>query len=77
MIFDGQGQSDHEFTKQVADSPRKFATNNLWLVDKIREKLDKNFFIIEKLQNGLRQSNIVFREKVNSELTQVKQGLEE
>jgi hypothetical protein len=35
------------------------------------------FFIIEQLQNDLRQTEVIFREKVNSELTQVKQGFEQ
>jgi hypothetical protein len=41
MIFDGQGQSDPEFSKQVADSMGDFATTNLWSVDNLREKIDQ------------------------------------
>jgi hypothetical protein len=37
MVYDGHGQSDPEFTKQVADYLGKCATTNLWLVDKLRE----------------------------------------
>jgi len=40
MIYDGQGQSDLKFTRQVADSLGAFATANLWSVDKLREWLE-------------------------------------
>jgi hypothetical protein len=45
MIFDGQGQSDPEFGKHVADSLGAFATSNLWSVDNLRENIDqKKYF---------------------------------
>jgi hypothetical protein len=56
MVYDGQGQSDPEFAKQVADSLGAFATTNLWSVDKLREKLDQKNLLIEQLQNDLRQT---------------------
>jgi hypothetical protein len=39
--------------------------------------LTKKYFIIEQLQNDLRQTEVIFREKVNSELTQVRQGFDQ
>ena len=56
MIFDGQGQSDLEFTKQVVYSLGAFATDNLWSIDKLKEKLGQKNLLIEKLQNDLRHT---------------------
>jgi hypothetical protein len=55
MVYDGQGQSDAKFTKQLADSLGAFATTNLWSIDKLRKPLDQKNLITEKLQNDLRQ----------------------
>jgi hypothetical protein len=76
MIFDGQGQSDLEFSKHVANSLGAFATTNLWLVDQLKEQFDQNFFIVEQFRNELQQTEVISREKVNSELTRVKQSFE-
>jgi hypothetical protein len=43
-IYDGQGQSDPEFTKYVADSLGAFTTSNLWSIDKLKEQLDHFFY---------------------------------
>jgi peptidoglycan hydrolase CwlO-like protein len=71
MIFDGQGQSDPEFAKQVADSLGAFATTNLWSVDNLREKIDQKNLLIEQLQNDLKQTEAIIKERVSSELAQV------
>jgi hypothetical protein len=47
MIFDGQGQSDPEFGKQVENSLVSFAKTNLWLVDNLRDKIDQKNILIE------------------------------
>jgi len=47
MIFDGQGQSDPEFAKHVADSLGAFATTNLCSIDNLREKIDHKNLLIE------------------------------
>jgi hypothetical protein len=62
MIFDGQGQSDPEFAKQVADSLGAFATTNLWSVDNLREKIDQKNILIEQLQNDLKQTEVIIKE---------------
>jgi hypothetical protein len=54
MIYDGQGQSDTEFTKEVEDSLGAFATANLWSVDNLRKKLDQKNILIEKLHNDMK-----------------------
>ena len=47
MIYDGQGQSDPKFAKQVANSLGDFATKNLWSIDNLRDKFDqKNILIV-------------------------------
>jgi hypothetical protein len=54
MIFDGHGQSDPEFAKQVVDSLGAFTTKNLWSVDNLREK-------IEQLQHDLKQTKAIVK----------------
>lgn len=72
LIYDGQGQSDPKFARQLADSLGAFATANLWSIDKLREQLDQKNLLIEQLQNYLKQTEVIFMEKVNSELAQVR-----
>jgi hypothetical protein len=77
MVYDGHGQSDPEFAKQVADSLGEFATTNLWSVDQLRKKLDQKNILIEQLHNDMKQIEFIAREKINSEINQVKQGFEQ
>jgi hypothetical protein len=44
MIYDGQGQSDPEFAKEVADSLGAFATANQWSVDNLTKQWNKRIF---------------------------------
>jgi hypothetical protein len=77
LIYDGQEQSDPEFARHVEDSLGDFETTNLWSVDKLREKHEQKNISIEKLQNDLRQTKVIFREKVNVELAQLKQSYDQ
>jgi hypothetical protein len=77
MVYDGQGQSDPEFAKQVADSLGAFATTNLWSVDQLRKQLDQKNILIEQLHNDMKHIEVIAREKINSEINQVKQGFEQ
>jgi hypothetical protein len=58
MIYDGQGQSDPEFTKEVADSLGAFATANQWSVDNIKNNLDQKNLLIEQLHNDMQQMEV-------------------
>jgi hypothetical protein len=77
MIYDGQGQSDPEFTKEVADSLGSFATANLWLVDNLRKKLDQKNLIIEQLHNDMQQMEVPSREKINFDMNRFGKGFEQ
>ena len=77
MVYDGYGQSEPEFEKQVEDSLGEFETTNLWLVDKLRVKLGHNNHLIMQLQNDLRQTEVIFKEKINSQLTQVRENFDQ
>jgi hypothetical protein len=77
MIYDGQGQSDPEFAKEVADSLGAFATANLWSVDNLRKQLDQKNLLIEQLHNDMKQIEVTARERINSDIIQVRQGFEQ
>jgi hypothetical protein len=77
MIYDGQGQSDPEFTKEVADSLGAFATANLWSVDNLRKQLDQKNILIEKLHNDMQQMEVTSRERINFDMNQIRQGFEQ
>jgi len=71
IIFDGQGQIDLEFAKHVANSLGAFATTNLWFVENLRENIHQQNLLIEQLQKDLKQTEVIIREIVISELVQV------
>jgi hypothetical protein len=77
MIYDGQGQSDPEFTKEVADSLGAFATANLWSMDNLRKQLDQKNLLIEQLHNDMQQMEVTSRERINFDMNQVRQGFEQ
>jgi hypothetical protein len=77
MIYDGQGQSDPEFAKEVADSLGDFATANQWSVDNLIKKLDQNNLLIEQLHNDMQQMEVISRDKINFDMDQIRQGFEQ
>jgi hypothetical protein len=62
MIYDGHGQSDPEFKKEVADSLGAFATANLWSMDNLRKQLDRKNLLIEQSHNDMQQMEVTSRE---------------
>jgi hypothetical protein len=77
MIYDGQGQSDPEFAKEVADSLGAFATANQWSVDNLRKQLDQKNLLIEQLHNDMQQMEVTARDKINFDMDQIRQGFEQ
>jgi chromosome segregation ATPase len=77
MIYDGHGQSDPEFAKDVADSLGAFAIVNLWSVDNLRKQLNQKNLLIEQLHNDMKQMEVTVRERINSDISQVRQGFEQ
>jgi hypothetical protein len=53
MIYDGQGQNDPEFEKEVADSLGSFATTNQWSMDNPTKQLEQKNLLIEQLHNDM------------------------
>ena len=77
MIYDGQGQSDPEFAKEVVDSLGAFAIANQWSVDNLRKQLDQKNLLIEQLHNDMQQMEVTVREKINFDMNQIIQGFEQ
>jgi hypothetical protein len=44
VIYDGHGQDDPEFAREVADSLGAFATANQWSVDNLTKQLEQRIF---------------------------------
>ena len=77
MIYDGQGQSDPEFAKEVADSLGAFATANLWSIDNLRKQLEKKNILIEQLHNDMQQMEVTAIERINFDISQFRHGFEQ
>jgi hypothetical protein len=45
-MYDGKGQNDPEFTKEVADSLGAFATTNQWSVDNLTKQLQQKYLLV-------------------------------
>lgn len=77
MIYEGQGQSDPEFTKEVVDSLGAFATANQWSVDNLTKQLEQKNLLIEQLHNDMQQMEVIARNKINFDIDQIIQGFEQ
>jgi hypothetical protein len=77
MIYDGQGQSDPEFAKEVADSLGAFATANQWSVDNLTKQLEQKNLLIEQLHNDMQQMEMTARNKINFDIEKIRQGFEQ
>jgi CRISPR/Cas system CMR subunit Cmr6 (Cas7 group RAMP superfamily) len=53
-----------------------FATVNQWSVDNLIKQLDQNNPLIEQLQNDMQQMEVTFRDKINFDIDQIRQGFE-
>jgi hypothetical protein len=57
IVYDGKGQNDPEFAKEVADSLGDFSTANQWSMDNLTKQLQQKSPLVEQLQNECRTQN--------------------
>ena len=72
MIYDGHGQNDHEFAKEVAESLGAFETSNHWSVDNLTRQLEQKNLLIEKLHNDMQQMEITAKNKINFDIEKIR-----
>jgi hypothetical protein len=77
MVYDGQGQSDPKFAKEVTYSLGAFATTNQWSVDNIKKQLEQKSLLVEKLHNDMQQMEMTAINKINFDTEKIKQGFEQ
>jgi hypothetical protein len=77
MIYDGKGQNDPEFAKEVADSLGDFATSNQWSVDNLTKQLEQKDLLIEQLHNDMKQMEMTSINKINFDIEQIRQDFEQ
>jgi hypothetical protein len=77
IVYDGQGQNDPEFSKEVADSLGAFATANQWSVDNLIKQLQQKSLQVEHLQNEMQRVEITFRSRMNFDIEQIRLGYQQ
>ena len=53
IVYDGKGQDDPEFSKEVEDSLGAFVIANQWSVDNLTKQLQQKSLLVEQLQNEI------------------------
>jgi hypothetical protein len=71
-VYDGKGQKDHEFAKEVADSLGAFTTANQWLVDNLTKQLQQKSLLVEQLQNEMKRTEHVVRRRMNHDIEKIR-----
>ena len=64
MIYDGQGQSDFGFSKEVVESLGSFATANQWSVDNLIKQLEQKSLLVEQLHNDMQHMEMTARKSI-------------
>jgi hypothetical protein len=72
IVYDGKGQNDPEFAKEVADSLGAFATANQWSVDNLTKQLQQKSLLVEQLQNEMQSTEQIVRSRMNHDIEKIR-----
>jgi hypothetical protein len=70
-VYDGKGQNDLEFSKEVVDSLGAFTTANQWSVDNLTKLLQQKYLLVEQMQNEMQNTKQVVRSRMNQDIEKI------
>jgi hypothetical protein len=77
IVYDGKGQNDPEFSKEVVDSLGAFTTTNQWLVNNLTKQLQEKYLLVEQLQNEMQSTEQVVRGRMNQDIEKIRLNYEQ
>jgi ABC-type phosphate transport system auxiliary subunit len=71
-VYDGKGQDDPEFAKEVAYSLGAFSTTNQSSVDNLTKQMQQKSLLVEQLHNEINITEQIVRSRMNQYIEKIR-----